>query len=189
MEGKKNQRFYEFSVVLNPVRGQEIDWKLYSDDEKGYMAQLNKINFISPSELASILTEFKGISQNSTDKKKIRHFTISEFRGQLERGSENCKPHYNLAIKTSVKVLASSLVRELSQTLYGVNNDKSVNVEPAHDFDSLVKYSTKNETRLELLGSKYYPPYVDSSVSQFIIALQQNPDLAKCIPIQDFSSK
>lgn len=182
---KLNQRFYDFSVVLNPRGGEEIDWKSLSENMDLYLFEMKRINFLTPKELSSVLSNFEGISQNSKRKEKIRYFRISEFRGQLEMGSENCKPHYNLAIRVSIKILASSLVRELSKVLYQVENCKSINVEVAHDYKALVEYCRKEETRLDLTGSEYYPPFLDYRLDLFLSALAENSDLAKFIAIQD----
>lgn len=186
---KVNERFYNFSVVIHPRGGEKLDWVFFSKDMDEYAEKIKSLKFVTPSDLSVLLLNLNGISQNSKDESKVRRFKLVEYIGQLEKGSVNCKPHYNLAIKTNVKILCSSLVRELSKCIYGIENCKSINVEPAHDYESLVNYCTKSETRLELKGTCYDPPHVDFRMSLFLEALEENQDLVKCIANQDYFKK
>ena len=81
------------------------------------------------------------------------------------------------------RVLVSTVVRELSFFLYNLKNCKSVSVEPTHDVDLLDKYCLKEETRLLLESTDYYPPLVDVGVSDFIKALEEDEELKKFISI------
>lgn len=77
-----------------------------------------KFKFWTPLELGIFLKNFEGIAQNSNvDKSRIRGFRFEGFIGQLEKGRNNGRPHYNLSVMTSCKVLVSTVVRELSLTL------------------------------------------------------------------------
>lgn len=186
---KRNERFSEFSVVLNIRGGQDVDWLELSKDKNQYVSKMVSLNFVTPGDLSLLLQNFEGISQNSVIKKNVRRFKIIEYIGQLEEGSENKKPHYNLVIKTNIKILVSSLVRELSKALYNVENCKSINVEPCEDYSALVSYCTKEDTRLVLENTIYYAPYVDYRVGLFLQSLNENVDLLKCITIQDYFKK
>ena len=104
---------------------------------------------------------------------------FESFKGQLEKGLKSNRPHYNLCVKISSKVLSSTVVRELSLALYNVKNCYSINVEPAHDIKSLEKYCLKDETRLILPGTIYYPPSVDIRISEFFEALEEDEELKK----------
>jgi len=95
----------------------------------------------------------------------------------------NERPHYNLSVMTSCKVLSSTVVRELSLGLYGVKNCNSISVEPTHDVNLLEKYCLKSETRLVLPLTVYYPPVVDIRVSGFIEALEEDKELKKFMTI------
>lgn len=186
---KKNERFYSFSVVLNPSGGQSVDWTKLSLDDSSYYNKMLELDFITPLSLSKLLYNYEGISQNSKDPKNIRRYKIVKFIGQLEKGSENKKPHYNLIITVDVKILSSALVKGLSQLLSNKNICNSISVEPAHVSSCLTSYCTKEDTRLLLEGTPYYPPAVDYRVSSFLEALHENKDLSKYPAIQDYFKK
>lgn len=143
-----------------------------------------ELSFITPLELSAFLKNFEGISQNSNvDKSRIRRFSFKRFLDQLEKGLNNGCPHYNLSVKTSPKVLRSTIIRELSLALYDIKNCKSINVEPTHDVELLNRYCVKQETRLLLESTDYYPPLVNVHVSDFIKALEEDEELKKFISI------
>ena len=178
MRKKNNERFQYFSIVLNVRGGEKIDWQLLSKNEM--VDKMVELGFLTPLKLASFMKNFEGISQNSNvDKSRIRRFKFERFRGQLEKGLNSERPHYNLSVKTSSKVLSSAIVRELSLALYDIKNCKSVSVEPTHDVESLDKYCLKEETRLLLPSTEYYPPMVDIRLSEFIEALEEDEELKK----------
>ena len=139
-----------------------------------------ELKFLTPTNLAIFLKNFKGIAQNSNvDKSRIRRFVFESFKGQLEKGLKSNRPHYNLCVKTSSKILSSTVVRELSLALYNVKNCYSINIEPAHDIKSLEKYCLKDETILILPGTIYYPPSVDIRITEFFEALGEDEELKK----------
>ena len=146
-----------------------------------------ELKFPTPMELGIFFKNFEGIAQNSNvDKSRVRRFRFERFIGQLEKGLNNERPHYNLSVMTSCKVLPSTVVRELSLALYDVKNCNSISVEPTHDVNLLEKYCLKDETRLILPGTIYYPPLVDVRVSEFIEfieALEEDKELKKFITI------
>lgn len=151
---------------------------------------MKELKFLTPMNLAIFLKNFKGIAQNSNvDASRIRRFVFKSFKGQLERGSKSNRPHYNLCVKTSSKVLFSTVVRELSLALYNIKNYYSINVEPAHDIKSLEKYCLKTETRLMLPGTIYYPPSVDIRISEFIEALEEDEELKKYMSSLVYTSR
>lgn len=182
MKKKINERFQYFSIVLNIRGGENIDWQLML--EKEMVDKMIELNFLNPLNLAIFMKNFEGISQNSNvDKSRIRRFKFEKFRGQLEKGLNSGRPHYNLSVKTSSKVLSSTIVRELSLALYDIKSCNSVSVEPTHDVESLDKYCSKEETRLLLPLTEYYPPMVDIRLSEFIEALEEDKELKKFMTI------
>ena len=179
---KINERFQYFSVVLNVRKGENVKWGSLTNNDM--VENMIKLKFPTPMELGTFFKNFEGIAQNSNvDKSRIRRFRFERFIGQLEKGLNNGRPHYNLSVMTSWKVLSSTVVRELSLGLYGVKNCKSISVEPTHDVNLLEKYCLKSETRLVLPSTVYYPPLVDVRVSDFIEALEEDKELKKFITI------
>jgi hypothetical protein len=182
LDNSKRKRFEYFSVVLNVRGGEEIDWNSLSKDE--IVSKMMELKFPAPLELASLLKKFEGVSMDSNvDKSRVRRFRFESFKGQLERGAESSRPHYNLAVRTSSKVFCSAVLRELSLLLYSEKNCKSISVEPAHNIGSLEEYCLKEETRFLLPGTPYYPPTVDVRVSEFLQALEKDAELKKFMTI------
>ena len=182
--GKKkiNERFQYFSIVLNVRRGESVNWESLTDNK--IVENMVRLKFLTPMELGIFFKNFEGIAQNSNvDKSRVRRFRFERFIGQLEKGSNNGRPHYNVSVMTSCKVLTSTVVRELSLALYDVKNCNSISVEPTHDVNSLEKYCLKSETRLVLPSTIYYPPLVDVRISEFIEALEEDKELKKFITI------
>ena len=176
---KEQKRFYWFSVVLNVKGGQKVNWKKLNQ-EKIY-DQLLKLNFQTPETLRQLLMENKFVSNYSADVKKIRYFNIEELKGQLEQGTENNRPHYNLIIRTTQKIRCSALARELSLLFCKVKHDPSIQVDPAHNRDALEDYCSKEETRLNLKYTEYYPPFVDSKDFNFDKEKGSDLDMKKII--------
>ena len=101
------------------------------------------------------------------------------MKGQLEQGDKNDRPHYNLIVRTTSQVRCSALARELSLLFFEVKNDKSIQVDPAYDRDALDIYCSKKNTRLELKGTDYYPPFVDSKDYKFDRVMDEDLDVKK----------
>ena len=69
-----------------------------------------KLKFLTPQKLGTFFKNFEGITQNSkVDRSRIGRITFEHFTGQLEKGSNNERPHYNLLVITSCKVLNSTI--------------------------------------------------------------------------------
>lgn len=177
-----NESLKYFSIVLNVRGGENIDW---SKMKKNKMVEkMEKLKFPTPQNLAVFLREFEGIRVNSNiEKSAIRRFKFRNYKGQLEQGSENNRPHYNLAVETTSKTSSSVIARELALALYGVKNCFSIQVDPAHNIDSLQDYCIKLETRLMLPATLYYPPSVDTRLSSFLEDLETNKHLKKFMTI------
>jgi len=191
MEMKKNrtERYNSFSVVINPEGGQDYDWEQLSKENNQYLESMRILNFINPKDLGQKLNNFSGIAQNSKDPKKVRLFRILSFLGQLEKGSDNQKPHYNLILNLNVKIRSITLVQELSKLIYGKENSQAIQVEPTHNENSLSTYCVKEKTRLSFLNTEYYPPQVDFRINQFLEMIDQHQDLLKSQAIQDYFKK
>lgn len=165
---KINERFQDFSVVLNVRKGETVNWELLKDNK--IVENMIKLKFPTPMELGTFFKNFEGIALNSNvDKSRVRRFRFERFIGQLEKVSNNGRPHYNLSVMTSCKVLASTVVCELLLALY--------------DVDLLKKYCLKSETRLVLPSTIYYPQLVDVRISEFIEGLEEDKELKKFMTI------
>ena len=100
---KINERFQYFSIVLNVRRGENVNWRILTDNEM--VENMMKLKFLTPLELGIFLKNFEGIAQNSNvDKSRVRRFRFEVFIGQLEKGLNNGRPHYNLSVMISLMV-------------------------------------------------------------------------------------
>lgn len=180
-QSKTKDRFKHFSVVLNVRGGESINWQELDTEE--YANKMTELDFITPLELAQRIGEFSGIYQNnSKDPAKARKFKFEGFKGQLEKGSTNARPHYNLVVTTSASMPSSTLARELTRMLFDIPGiDGSVNVAPAYSLSDLTDYCLKEETRLELRNTSYYPPRVDINISTFDKIIKEDEELKKYI--------
>lgn len=176
---KEQKRFYWFSVVLNVKDGQNVKWKRLSFEK--IHDQLLKYKFPTPQTLRQLLMDNQFVSSYSADEKKIRYFQIDKLEGQLEQGTENGRPHYNLILRTTSQVRCSALARELSLVLLKVKNNKSIQVDPAHNPDALDIYCSKENSRLDLVGTNYYPARVDSKDYKFDKEREDDQDLDKIL--------
>lgn len=174
---KEQKRFCWFSVVLNVKGGEKIDWKKLNFEEIDL--KLLKLEFPTPKTLRQLLLKDKLIYTSSADQKKIRYFEIEELKGQLEEGTENNRPHYNLILRTSCQIRCSDLVRELSLLFFKVRKDNSIQVDPAHNPEMLSMYCSKENTRLNLEGTEYYPPFVNSNDFIFDQEMENDSDMRK----------
>ena len=90
---EKHKHIKLFSVVINPKFDEVIDWKLMSYSEMEN--KLKQLKFPDRFLMTNILTEVRvqNVNKNYTE--------IENFIGQLETGTENLIPHYQLTIKVS----------------------------------------------------------------------------------------
>lgn len=92
LKQSKQSRFNHFQVVLNLIPpASDIDFKTISDSE--IESYLEKYNFVKQATLEDILLNLK-------IKSKVTITSLSDFRGQLERGTENARPHWQLYLST-----------------------------------------------------------------------------------------
>ena len=169
------QRFRNYSVVLNVRGGEKIKWKGLS--KNSIVQKLTDLNFRTPLELSNLLNRFVGIYEQSSKKSSVRKFKIDNFSGQLEIGADHGRPHYNLSIKASAKIKPYTLLRELSRILYSVDKCDSISIDPAHNYESLNNYCLKDETRSNLIATEYYPPRVSKDLGEYLNELNNNSDL------------
>ena len=72
-----------------------------------------EFSFITPLELSAFLKNFEGISQNSNvDKSRIRRFSFERFLGQLEKGSNIERLHYNLSVSYHLLYMILKIVNQ-----------------------------------------------------------------------------
>jgi hypothetical protein len=176
---KQRDRFNSYSLVINPEGAQEHDWVELSKDTKLYLETMLALGFPTPKELTDKLATFRGVAQRSSDPKKVRFCSFTDYFGQLEKGEINMKPHYNLIVRLNVKIYVSVLLRELSQHLYQQDNSYAIQIKPTLDSTALYNYCGKEDTRLILENSPYYPSRVDSRYKQFDSMMGEYPDMEK----------
>lgn len=177
---KKSTRLRFFSVVINVRGAQKENWQEMKKNEIPDLLQ--KYNFPDPANLSKILADLEGVAQRAVKPGlKTRFFKISDFKGQLEQGTDNMRPHYNIAVELTCQCYAANLAQTIALSLYGINDCPSIQVKPSVYQSALMNYCSKTETRLVLPETKYYPPTVDIRLSEFLDLCKEDEDLKKLI--------
>lgn len=155
-------------MVLNLPSASDIDFKTISDSE--IESYLEKYNFVKQATLEDILLNLK-------IKSKVTITSLSDFRGQLERGTENARPHWQLYLSTVKQTVAKELVTSLSTVLYSVDLDFSIQVTTIRDVESTIEYVTK-EDRLTFPKNSPWSPGTPSMIeTNFRKELSEDPVL------------
>jgi hypothetical protein len=165
-------RFNNFQAVLNIPVGSEIDFKTISDSE--IESHFEKYNFVKQVDLETILLNLK-------IKSKATLAILSDFRGQLERGTSEGRPHWQLYLCTSKQTVKTEVLKALSMALYSVENHSSIQVTVVQDVESSIEYVTKEE-RLDLSeDSPWSPGIISMTAAKFRQELIEDPILGKIL--------
>jgi len=164
----KQSRFNHFQAVLNIPVGSEIDFKTVSDSE--IESYFEKYNFVKQEELETILLNLK-------IKAKATLAVLSDFKGQLERGTSERRPHWQLYLCTSKQTVKSEVRKALSLALFSVPNHASIQVTVIKDVESSIEYVTKEERFDISENSPWSPGIILFTTAKFREQLAEDPVL------------
>lgn len=128
---KKNlARAKLFSMVTTPKLDEPIEWKKMSSVE--IESSLKKLKFPNRFVMTEILNELEvqNIHKNKT--------SVDDFVGQLEIGTENTIPHYQLAISTKATCTKKKVLESLEEKIEG-----HINVDIQFNFEEMKNYCLK----------------------------------------------
>lgn len=161
----KQCRFSTFMVVIN-TRTSEF----YGDlKEENLVAFLKKIDFVTQRQLETVLLNLRIRSQKSLT-------SLKDFKGQLERGDENHRVHWQLCLETVHKTTAKAVLEALCNALFGKDAEPSVQVLIPRDIESANAYSLK-PGRLILPDSDWSTGIITKSLSDFKDRFDSDPGL------------
>lgn len=169
MKNKKSEnqtRFNHFQVVLNIPVGSEVDYKDVSDDKIEFY--LKKYNFVNQEELETVLLDLK-------IKAKGTIAVLTDFRGQLERGTNERRPHWQLYICTSKQTVKSEVLKALSMQLYSVPDHNSIQVKVMRDVEATIEYVTKEGRLIMPTDSLWSPGLISMTSAKFRRELEEDP--------------
>ena len=128
---KKNPaRAKLFGIVINPKLDEPIEWKEMSSVE--IESSLKKLKFPNRFVMTEILNELEvqNVHKNKT--------SVDDFVGQLEIGTENAIPHYQLAISTKATCTKKKVLESLEEKIEG-----HINVDIQFNFEEMKNYCLK----------------------------------------------
>ena len=119
-----------FGVVINPKLNEAIEWKKMSEVE--IESNLKKFKFPNRFVLTDILNELEieNVHKNKT--------VTDDFVGQLEIGTENSIPHYQLAISTASICTRKKVLEAFEKKIEG-----HINVDIQFNFEDMKNYCSK----------------------------------------------
>lgn len=176
MNGKKRKsRLKEWSLTILPEGGEEVDWPSLSRDET--TEKLKELGFPNPRDLEKVLRTVKFEVRKNKQGEPV-YGTIEKYGGQLELGTKNGKPHYQMWINTSHVVYKGVLASGISQAVYSKEISGAINVTGLSLDSSDYKEYCVKEDRANLPGD--YEHYELSSdryeVEKYF---EENPQLKK----------
>ena len=120
-----------FGVVINPKLDEKINWRDFSILEIN--SKLRELKFINKFLLMDCLNnlEVENVSKNKT--------YIKDFAGQLELGTKNKIPHYQLAIEMNSICTKKKILESLENKING-----HISVDIQFDMKNMKEYCTKS---------------------------------------------
>lgn len=119
-----------FGIVINPKLSEIVDWKNMSISEIG--EKLKQLRFLDKYLLTEYLTNLEviNVSNNKT--------SINDFVGQLELGTVNKIPHYQLAVEMKTICTKKKVLEILEKKI-----NAHISVQVQFNFEDMKKYCEK----------------------------------------------
>jgi len=166
-----------WSVVIYPKTTEDIDWK--SMDKESLTTKLEELLMITPSALGKVLVDLRLEGDKKKNSDEYYLSTVKRFTGQLELGTKNGRPHYQLAIELTSRVTLKKLKVYFSKAIYGEMASNAISIEALkNNFDEYsVGYCLK-EDRANLLRD-YTHVSITQDYMKSIIHMEENSELKK----------
>ena len=172
----KQKRFGSYGVIFHPRGGQNIDWSKLS--KKEIVEELKKCGFLTPLEMCNFLRNVSIRGEKKKNGEGYYYATLFNFMGQLELGSLNGVPHYQLFLEVKPKLTKAKLLKYLSKKLYGKVSSCAISVKVLTEDTEAYEDYCKKEGRANLPGI-YEDVIIDSTLSFFSKYLEENSQLKK----------
>lgn len=168
----KQKKFGYYGITVFPKDGNKVDWGVLL--KKDISLELDKLLFWTPLQMGNFLHNFSIQGEKRKNGKGYYFSKLEEFGGQLEVGSKNNRPHYQLFIKVKPKLRYSKVLRYFSKVLYDEDSSAALSITVlTEDTSSYEEYCWK-DMRANLPG-KYEHALIDSSMSTYVNYVEKNP--------------
>lgn len=157
MKEIKKFRYNNFQVVISLYDPDTIDFTHIPDSE--LVPIMKKVNFVTQKSLENLLLDAQFFSR------EVGITNFSDFRGQLERGTDKKRPHWQLFVKSRLKTTASKVYKYLCQQLYETDSNPSLHVTEVRSEEESTSYVTKSG-RLVLESSDWYPGLISRRIAE-----------------------
>ena len=172
-------KFTKFGITIHPPGGESVNWKELTKQE--ISEKLKELNFWTPTKVARLMTEvqiFKERKKNKSGQLIVYNSESKDFGGQLELGTKNKTPHYQLWLELTSKTTKKKVLNYFSKKLTGETTSTAISVTVlTEDIENYVNYCQK-EDRANLEGD-YTHIEVTSLLSEMDKYLEDNPDSKK----------
>lgn len=174
------KKFSKFRVTIHPkLDEKELTQGSWSGMSKELITErLRKLKFKTPIEMARICLSIslKGDKKRNSDDYYVA--SVKDFGGQLELGTKNGIPHYQLWVELKPQTTKKRLLNYLSQVMYNEEISDAISVEVlTEDIEAYKDYCSK-EDAANLLD-EYAHIKVDKTISEFDEYLEVNPETKK----------
>lgn len=131
----KKTRFNKFQMVINLYCEDEtIDWKEVDDED--IEEYFKKYNFVKQKDLENYIIEAEILSKKRTT-------TFLNFKGQLERGKKEERPHWQVYLLTTYQTSPKHIVEYFSERIFSEKVNKSIQVIAVVDEEASISYVEK----------------------------------------------
>jgi len=169
---KKSSRPQHFQLIINIPSNKSFR----EIDDFNLLKKMRELNLIAQPLLESLLLNFKFYTREESKTKSH----LVDFRGQLERGDINRRPHWQLYLNTSAGVSTTRLLTFLSKEIMGDEKYPSIQLETINDVGAMLEYVTK-PGRLELKGTDWCPGIIDFRISSLKRNIENDEDLKNIV--------
>ena len=162
---RKVYRYWEIMLVINVP-----DTRDYSDvPDDDLVARFEEVNFINQAELERVLLDLRIDSKNSETR-------LEDFKGQLERGDKNRRPHWQLFLKVEHQTTAVAVAKAIALAIFKLPTHTSIQAKRAVDISNASDYVLKPGS-LKLDDIAWQPGIISKSTAEFRRGLAEEPGL------------
>lgn len=162
MTNKSKTRNNHFQVTINVPTSES-----FSDvEDKDLAPMLTKLGFVTQLGLETILKTF--VFRPRADQKLPSK--LLDYKGQLERGDKENRPHWQIYVETQSSSSAAKLATAFSNRLFPDYDENSshpsIQVVAINNIAATIEYVSK-PGRLELDGTGYWPGLISKPLIDF----------------------
>lgn len=172
------KKYSKFGVVIQPQTDTLINWKDLS--KKEIVNNLKKCKFPTPLEMIKIISNLTPIAAKRKESEDYYKAKVKSFGGQLELGTTNGIPHYQLWIEVKPQILQTKMLQALSQAIYETERSNAIQVQAlSTDSSGYMEYCNKEGKAG--LTDEYSDMEINSEISDFLNYIEENSHVKKLL--------